>query len=91
MDGFWDLVALEGTSNQTRARMRHLERLNIWRNAIAHSSFNQHSTQLSRLGAVVRPRLAEARQCRAAVNGIASQMAKAVGHFLRGLLARPPW
>lgn len=65
---------------------RELERLNEWRNAIAHANFTS-----PKLGGIMKVGLAEVRRWRAACERIANAMDEVVRRHLLGLTGKTPW
>jgi len=91
MGRFWDLVTAEGGQIRTARRRHRMEQMNMWRNAIAHDSFEQYQSKIAQLDNRLRPRLIEGRKCRAACNLLAAQMTSAVGTFLQQVVGKAPW
>jgi hypothetical protein len=81
---FWQLVTSRHARNT--ARQADLERLNAWRNAIAHQHFDPH-----RLGGRTSARLGQVRRFRAACNTLAGEFDAVVAAHLAAILGRPPW
>lgn len=65
--------------------------MNMWRNAIAHSNFEQNLNQLDKLDGVLRPRSSEVSTCRVAATRLASQMSEAVAAHLARIVGVVPW
>jgi hypothetical protein len=83
--GFWAAVVKVDARNSTRRGK--LERLNEWRNAIAHHDVLSRQTQLN-------PReitLGTCRSWRSALDGLAQSFDRAVADHLNALLGFPPW
>ena len=91
MKDFWPEVARKGGAVRTKARLRRIEQMNMWRNAIAHSNFEQYLNQLDKLDGVLHPRLAEASACRVAVNALTIQISEAVAKHLARVVGSVPW
>jgi len=91
MDSFWDLVMAEGGKIRTARRRYRMEQMNMWRNAIAHDSFEQYQSKSAQLDNRIRPRLIEGKRCRIACTLLAVQMTSAVGKFLQQLVGKAPW
>lgn len=86
--GIWEL-ALQATS-MTMSRRHHLERLNIWRNAIAHQDFSFSAETRRSLGST-RPTLRHAKDWRRACTGLATTFDVVVGKHLAQVSGSAPW
>ncbi|MBL8941085.1 MAG: hypothetical protein JNM69_41460 [Archangium sp.] len=91
MSDFWDRVAATGGPKRTKTRLVRLDQLNLWRNAIAHNNFEQYRSRINELDGRLRPRLAEAQKCRAAVDQLATQLSESVAAYLGQLVGTAPW
>lgn len=91
MGRFWDLVTAEGGPIRTARRRYRMEQMNMWRNAIAHDSFEQVQSKSAQLDNRLRPRLVEGKKCRTACDLLAVQMTSAVGKFLQQVVGKGPW
>jgi len=85
--GFWDDVRAHHARNQ--GRQVHLERLNDWRNAIAHQDF----LNVPALDATGRKTLrkADVETWRGACSGLATSFDAVVSTFVSGLVGTAPW
>jgi len=91
MENFWDLVAAEGGGKRTAARLRRLEQMNIWRNAVAHDNFEKLKSKIGLLDGQLHPRLVEGAKCRKACDFLAVQMAAAVRRRVHQIVGTSPW
>jgi hypothetical protein len=81
---------LESRDRRTAARMRRLEQLNIWRNAVAHGDFRLRPHAAAAVDSTART-LAFARCCRGSCQALARQFDAGVAAYLRRLLGASPW
>jgi hypothetical protein len=81
---FWQQPDWNTTAN--RRRRVDLERLNAWRNAIAHQDF---INPVCSGRAVVT--LAEVRRWRRSCDGLAGTFDRIIGRYLLGTAGAPPW
>jgi hypothetical protein len=87
--GFFDLElwsALRAHDNANAARNKLLERLNDWRNAIAHQDFKP-----AKLGGRTTVRLTDVRQWRHTCDRLAIDMDVVVGAHVGTILGAKPW
>lgn len=80
----WPLAIARDSQNV--GRRVALEELNVWRNAIAHQSFDP-----ARLGGRTSARLADVRRLRRACDGLARGFDLVVGDHLAAILGVAPW
>ena len=81
---FWTLVKRHHPRNIDRQAA--LERLNTWRNAVAHQSFDPQ-----KLGGRAASRLNDVRGFRAACDALAEEFDAVLGNHLAAILGAPPW
>jgi hypothetical protein len=81
---FWDEVARHDA--RTPVRVRLLEELNAWRNAIAHQDLDP-----ARLGGRILLRLRRVRAWRAACHGLAQSFDQMLGAYLLTVTGTSPW
>lgn len=82
--------AMRAHHARTVGRQAHLEKLNKWRNAIAHQDFSKVA-DLDLGGGRVVLRLSDVRGWRAACEGLALTLDDVVGDHIRALVGAPPW
>lgn len=86
--GLWPaLLALDARMS---ARQRSLDKLNVWRNAIAHQDFSDVA-RLDLGHGRVSLRLADVRAWRDACDQLAEGMDRIVGRHIAGLVGALPW
>jgi hypothetical protein len=85
MEDFWRSVEKQAGTKRTKQRLKWLEKMNIWRNAIAHNDFELSEGNTKAVGGRLRPRLTEVKNCRKACEFLAEQMASAWQQFLADL------
>ena len=73
---------------RNKSRNRHLEKLNAWRNAIAHDDFPPSQILQGRNTSL---RFGLVKSWRAACDQIATHMDACMRQYLRNLLGTPPW
>lgn len=78
---FWDEV--DGLNANHKARRAELERLNKWRNAIAHQDFSEVDGEALRL--------AQVRRWRVNCNVLATAFDDVLAQRLRALVGSEPW
>lgn len=81
---FWSAVQSHNRWNSRRKE--HLEKLNAWRNAIAHQDFDP-----IRLGGHATVQLRHVQQWRKACDGLAASFDVVVASYLESLVGRRPW
>lgn len=77
-------------SARTSSRRNRLEQLNTWRNAIAHQDFT-FSAEQQRLLAGTSLTLPNARQWRAACDGLAGTFDRVLAQHLKRITGAAPW
>jgi len=82
--GFWDAVKNRNPQNQNRRN--NLEKLSVWRNAIAHQDFTPAT-----LDPPPPLRLSTVRNWRSACNGLATEFDRVLGAQLMSLVGTAPW
>jgi hypothetical protein len=82
---FWPRVSRLDKRNSSR--QRHLERLNDWRNAIAHQSFSRMKLGTNKL----TPTLVEIRQWRSSCVELARAFERVMWEHLNVLIGAAPW
>ena len=81
---FWDDV--RALDKRNKRRQKHLERMNEWRNAIAHQDFNP-----AKLGGKTTVRLAEVKRWHAACDGLARAFDEVMRVYLSTVFGASPW
>jgi len=81
---FWDEVQTHNRRNPLR--MKHLEDLNNWRNAIAHQDFDP-----SKLGRIIVLRIRRIRTWRVACERLAISFDEILRQHIRRLIGTSPW
>lgn len=81
---FW--AELDRCDRRNARRRAHLEKLNAWRNAVAHQDFDPR-----KIGPRLTLRLQDVQAWRSVCNGLACSFDKAVGRHLTGLVGKSPW
>ena len=84
LENFWPLVDADRPGNDRRRQV--LDRLNEWRNAIAHQSLDP-----VRLGGTTMLRLAMVRRWRRVCRVLAKSMDNVTRTYLLGVTGMPPW
>lgn len=81
---FW--AEVDAYNSRTPAVRAELDRLNAWRNAIAHQDFDP-----ARLGGTTVLRLARVRRWRSTCSRLARDFDGVMGHYLRRTTGTAPW
>lgn len=79
----WDAVRRRNPQNATR--QAHLERLTVWRNAIAHQDFDPSTLDPPHL------RLKDVKTWRSACNALAAELDRVLGDHLTSLVGAASW
>ena len=85
----WD--AARQLDARTSLRVRRLDQLNVWRNAIAHQDFDFSRHQRELLGDASRLGLGDVRAFRSSCNGLAVTFDSALAEHLETIVGGRPW
>jgi hypothetical protein len=86
--GMW--VVLEKKDKRNKDRQKRLEQLNVWRNGVAHQSFDWGKEQLKTVGKT-KATLVYIRRWRAACEALSAQFDEVVHDHLVAITGTPPW